>query len=1228
MKRYFTTLFFATISFFSIAQDFQLTDFSSAREISSISNSTSGGVTRQMIDFGDFNSDGKIDLVKAGSNQIEILENIYSSGDISNPSTNLFSNLTPLSTPSNTRNVVVKDINNDGKLDILVGSANTASYFINNSSGQNISFENRVDVSSYGANVNLFDIDNDGFLDLIHSGESYFSKIGINLYDSSSNTFSNSTFDFNVTYGLFQDWVFGDFDSDGDLDFFSAACPYPYNSTKSGIYLAENLSSQGNINFGSISTKLISTMTDASYSGPRAVDVADIDGDNILDAVVQMSNKVYFFSYNNTGALDVNNFNDDDFVSQNSTSNFALNIGIGDIDKDNKVDIVLPGSNTSGTFVLKNKSTIGNVDFSNSVNVHSITNQTVKLVDLDGDNVLDIVSARYYSDKIYVQKYIGTLSTISLSTIQTQEIPINTPAHEVNDFTLSNFDSSDYLVSLNLSGASTETFTIHSTSSLTLEYGYSSWSTIQTLNFSGKKEAIENALNSLTVSSTASVGEQFDLNIFIVKKDAGYYYNPINGHLYLPKSELVNYSTAKTNAGNSTYLGQSGYLVTITSQFEQDFINDNTDSSNIWFAITDSATEGTWLIDDGPELGTKIYEGGNAFGNAFVNWSSGEPNNASSAEDHAVTKWNGGTQWNDIRESYLTKYIIEFGTWDSPENSSFDTSLVEQITFTTVKQDPMITFSDVTKTFGDAAFNLSATSSSTGAITYSILDSAVATVSGTTVTLVGAGTTSITLTQASDSNYNSKTVTATLTVNAAATVGEALGTWQPMIKQENFDPNDDQQAVSDTDLVGNASNAMLETQKTTYSFSTGDAQDEVYHFRVRLGDAHTNGKLGTSFYLALDLDTDNLANIFVEANVKDNTPFVAFHIADPSKAGTGPSNTGWLNSTNNTNIERELTSRDAFIQAYDATTDLDSNGETDSWIEFAFTEEAIKSFASDALGLSITGDSSIALYTFTSTSQTANGDIGGINDDTADLTKTWEELGVVINGSLNDITSNAILTPTINSTTFSSNTVTVTGTWGGDKGGTDTLTIELDGTTYSTSNGLSINNNNWALPATLSYGQTYTVTATTTRGSESKSGVATITIDLANIANATIATIPDQTYTGSAITVSPTVTFNGSTVTETTDYTVSITNNTNAGTASLTITGTGNFTGTKTVSFTIVKADPTISFSDVTKTYGESDFNLTATSSSTGAFTYTISDANVATVTGSTTTIVGVGSST
>jgi hypothetical protein len=247
------------------------------------------------------------------------------------------------------------------------------------------------------------------------------------------------------------------------------------------------------------------------------------------------------------------------------------------------------------------------------------------------------------------------------------------------------------------------------------------------------------------------------------------------------------------------------------------------------------------------------------------------------------------------------------------------------------------------------------------------------------------------LTSISDNNYNGLDETSSLpsltngTINtffrepAKSSVPQATDPWKPLIKLANFDPNDDQQAVKDTDLVGDATNAMLETQKATYNFSTGASIDDVYYFRARMGASHSRGKIGTSFYLALDKDNDYVADVFVEANVKDNTPYVAFHLSDPSKAGTGPSNTGWQNSSNNSNIERKLTSRDAFIKAYDADTDLDSD-ETDTWIEFAFTEESLKSFVSDALSSSIDGDSMFAIYTFTSTSQTANGDIGGIND--------------------------------------------------------------------------------------------------------------------------------------------------------------------------------------------------------------------------------------------------------
>lgn len=61
------------------------------------------------------------------------------------------------------------------------------------------------------------------------------------------------------------------------------------------------------------------------------------------------------------------------------------------------------------------------------------------------------------------------------------------------------------------------------------------------------------------------------------------------------------------------------------------------------------------------------------------------------------------------------------------------------------------------------------------------------------------------------------------------------------------------------------------------------------------------------------------------------------------------------------------------------------------------------------------------------------------------------------------------------------------------------------------------------------------------------------------------------TYTGSAIQPAVSVSLNGTVLSSGTDYTVTYANNISAGTASITITGTGNYTGTLNKSFTISK---------------------------------------------------------
>ena len=67
-----------------------------------------------------------------------------------------------------------------------------------------------------------------------------------------------------------------------------------------------------------------------------------------------------------------------------------------------------------------------------------------------------------------------------------------------------------------------------------------------------------------------------------------------------------------------------------------------------------------------------------------------------------------------------------------------------------------------------------------------------------------------------------------------------------------------------------------------------------------------------------------------------------------------------------------------------------------------------------------------------------------------------------------------------------------------------------------------------------------------------------------------IASVPDQMFTGAAITPEPVIKFGAITLKKDTDYTLAYSNNTNVGTATITITGKGNYSDTKTVNFKIV----------------------------------------------------------
>jgi hypothetical protein len=179
-------------------------------------------------------------------------------------------------------------------------------------------------------------------------------------------------------------------------------------------------------------------------------------------------------------------------------------------------------------------------------------------------------------------------------------------------------------------------------------------------------------LATLKINTGATAGS-VQVSVSATVNPPGFYYNPINGHFYQPVTTGATYTAARAASLLTTFKGQTGYLVTITSADEDAFIFANVPQSNIWFALTDEASEARWTIDAGPEKGTliKINNGqlnGNISGQ-YNNWAPGEPNDSGN-EDYAVTKWNG-SQWNDLPNNFSNPYVIEYGTWANPSDQTF-----------------------------------------------------------------------------------------------------------------------------------------------------------------------------------------------------------------------------------------------------------------------------------------------------------------------------------------------------------------------------------------------------------------------------------------------------------------------------------------------------------------------------------------------------------------------------
>jgi hypothetical protein len=261
---------------------------------------------------------------------------------------------------------------------------------------------------------------------------------------------------------------------------------------------------------------------------------------------------------------------------------------------------------------------------------------------------------------------------------------VNTTGQDASGFELTGFSAtSTLLASISLvNPPSGTTFYLNTTTGLTAASGFTLSGNKTRLVITGTMASINTALASLKINTGTITGD-INISVAATVNPTGYYYNGVNGHFYRPITTGATYTNARAASLLTTFKGQTGYLVTITSADEDAFIFNNVPQGNIWFALTDEASEARWTIDAGPEKGTLIkINNGQTNGNIpgqYNNWAGGEPNDSGN-EDYAVTKWGGGSQWNDLPNHFSNPYVIEYGTWSNPDDATFTEFYTNSVT--------------------------------------------------------------------------------------------------------------------------------------------------------------------------------------------------------------------------------------------------------------------------------------------------------------------------------------------------------------------------------------------------------------------------------------------------------------------------------------------------------------------------------------------------------------------
>jgi hypothetical protein len=253
--------------------------------------------------------------------------------------------------------------------------------------------------------VFVCDFDGDGKPDMISTNQnsntiSVFHNLGAGR-SIASNSFADKV-DYeagaNPTYA-----AIGDLDGDGKPDL--VITNYHGNT----ISVFRNTSTIGHISF--------EAKVDFGVGNyPMGIGIGDLDGDGKPDLVVVNRNSNTISIFRNT--CSVGTINSSSFAPSINfpTGSYPVQVAIGDLDGDGKLDLAVTNSNSNSVSVYRNKSSIGEITVSSfAAKIDFATGQYpigVALGDLDEDGKLDIVTENFYGNSVSILQSTSTIGAI------------------------------------------------------------------------------------------------------------------------------------------------------------------------------------------------------------------------------------------------------------------------------------------------------------------------------------------------------------------------------------------------------------------------------------------------------------------------------------------------------------------------------------------------------------------------------------------------------------------------------------------------------------------------------------------------------------------------------------------------------------------------------------------------------------------------------------------------